>query len=327
MSKVKVNTVLGPIEPENMGVTLVHEHILFGYPGWEADQSIAPFDFNAAVATGVALLKQLKEFGVGTFIDATPMDCGRNVSALKEVSDKSGVHIICTTGYYFEGQGAPAYWKFRSTLGDAGEEIYELLMKEVTEGIWGTGIKAGAIKCAASKGVITDYEKMMHAASARVQKETGVPIITHTEGGTMGPEQAQYLVANGADPKRLMIGHMSDNLDLNYQLETLKTAEFVSWDRMGAEILGGLPSDADRYQVMIGMIKNGYANRMMISHDSVAFWLGRPLTLPEAAQPFFANWHPTHLFKNIIPAFKKEGVTEEQIKTIIEDNPKRLFGG
>ena len=269
VNNVKVNTVLGQISPEDMGVTLVHEHICYGYPGWEGDQTIAPLDHKVIVANGVATLKQLKVLGVKTYIDATANDQGRQPEIMKEISEKSGVNIICATGYYFEGEGATAYWKFRSSLGDISSELYELFLKEVTEGIRNTGIKAGVLKVASGKGVITDYEKLMFQAAAKVQQKTRVPIITHTQGGTMGPNQAKLLIDAGANPKRIQIGHMSDNLDIGYQLDTLKYGVFVSWDRMGLQGLIGCPMDKQRYAVMIELIKKGYADKLMISHDEI----------------------------------------------------------
>ena len=327
MKKTMVNTVTGAISSDEMGVSLMHEHILYGYPGWEGDQTIAPFDRQAIVSSGVEVLNQLKTFGVRTFVDATALDGGRSPEIYKEISEKTGVNIICSTGYYYEGEGATAYWKFRSSLGDVSEEIYELFMKEVTTGIRDTGIKAGVVKVGSSEGVITDYEKMMFKAAARVQQDTGVPIITHTQGGTMGPEQAKLLISEGADPAKIQIGHMCDNLDINYQLETLDQGVYIAWDRMGLQGLVGCPMDEQRYLVIIDLIKRGFANKLMISHDYIIHWLGRPLIFPKEVLPLLANWHPTHLFKNIIPALKEGGVTDEQIDTIIKDNPRRLFAG
>jgi phosphotriesterase-related protein len=275
----------------------------------------------------VALLKELKGLGLGTYIDATPLDGGRNIEVLKEVSEKSGVNIICSTGYYFEEEGASAYWKFHAKFGDIRDQLYELFMKEVSVGIRGTGIKAGVVKVGTSHNVITDYEKLMLGAAARVQKDAGVPIITHTQGGSMGPQQAELLIAAGANPKNIQIGHMSDNLDIAYQLKTLEQGVYVAWDRMGLEVLANCPRDVDRYPVMLELIAKGYANRLLISHDTIGTWLGRMPNVPEMALPFIANWHPTHLFKNIIPALKQGGATDAQIKTIVEDNPRRLFEG
>ena len=325
MKKTSVNTVTGTVSSDELGATLMHEHILFGYPGWEGDQTIAPFDRQTIVSNAVAVLDQLKKLGLNTYVDVTANDNGRNPEVYREISEKTGVNIVCATGYYFEGEGSSAYWKFRSSLGDVNQEIYELFMTEVTIGIQNTGIKAGVVKVGSSKGIITDYEKMMFKAAARVQKDTGVPIITHTQEGTMGPEQARLLISEGADPAKIQIGHMSDNLDMAYQLETLEQGVYSSWDRMGLQGLVGCPMDEQRYPVIADLVKKGFSDRLMISHDYIINWLGRPLNLPEAAFPLIANWHPTHLFKNIIPALEKCGVTQEQIQTIITENPGRLF--
>lgn len=323
-----VNTVLGAIIPDKLGITLMHEHILYGYPGWEGDQSIAPLDRGLIVNNAVETLTRLKnDYGLQSYVDATALDGGRMPEIYKEVSEKSGVQIICATGYYYEGEGSPVYWKFRGSLGDIREELYELFMREVTVGIRDTGIKAGVIKVGSSKDVITDYEKLMFETAVRVQKETNVPIITHTQEGTMGPEQAELLISAGGDPNRIQIGHMSDNTDIDYQEATFNHGVYVAWDRMGLQGLVGCPMDSERYPVMVELIKKGHASRLMISHDFIITWLGRPLNMPEAALPLVANWHPGHLFENIIPELKQGGVTDEQIDTIIRENPRRLFAG
>jgi len=141
----------------------------------------------------------------------------------------------------------------------------------------------------------------------------------------MGPEQAEFLIAQGADPAKIQIGHMCDNLDIDYQLRTLEQGVYVSWDRMGLQGLVGCPMDEERYATIIDLIGKGFADKLMISHDYIINWLGRPLNLPEEALPLITNWHPSHLFKNIIPVLKKGGVTDEQIETIIKNNPERLF--
>jgi len=328
MNKNQVNTVLGPISADEMGITLMHEHIIFSHPGWEGDRTVAPFNYKEMVAAGVAVMKELKEFGVKTYVDATTNDNGRDVNVLKDVSEKSGVNIICTTGYTFEAGGTPRYWKFRNSMGyDVTNEIYEMFKKEITEGIQGTGIKAGVIKVATGHRKITEYEKWFLKAAAKAQKDLGVPIISHTQAGTMGPEQAEFLVNAGADPKQIAIGHMSDNLDINYQLCTLKNAGYVLWDRIGYQGVLGVPLDADRYIVIAEIIQRGYVDRIMLSHDAVLMWLGRPVEYPPEVKSLLVNYYPTHLFKNGFPAIKSKGVTDAQIKTIMEVNPRRLFAG
>mgnify|MGYP001815303977 FL=1 len=84
--------------------------------------------------------------------------------------------------------------------------------------------------------------------------------------------------------------------------------------------------DAQRYPVLTELVGRGYAGQLMLSHDFIATWLGRPLVIPEEAQPLIANWYPTHLFDNVIPALTAGGVTREQVDQICRENPGRLFG-
>ena len=328
MKQTVVNTVTGPVSPDDLGITLMHEHVIFGYPGWYGDATIAPFDREAAVSAGLETMAEVKAHAVKTFVDATPNETGRDPELLKEVSEKSGVNIICATGFYFEEMGASPYFKFRNVVSDAVEEIYDMFMAEITRGIGKTGIKAGVIKLASSKGEITDYERMFFTAAARAQKETGVPIITHTQGGSMGPEQAQLLIDGGADPKQIMIGHMSDNVNINYHMEVLNKGVYDSFDRMGIQVVEDCPMDIEKYAVVMGLIGTGYLERIIISHDTIAYWLGRPNPeMPEFVRPLLENYHVTHVFKNIIPFFKNAGITDEQVDTIMRKNPRRLFKG
>jgi phosphotriesterase-related protein len=326
MTPPTVNTVLGPITPDELGVTLVHEHIVYGQPGWYGD-TVAPLDRPAVVAEAVEVMGKLKSHGLSTYVDATPNDTGRDPALYREIAEASGMQIICSTGYYPEFDGATGYFKFRAMVGNPPEEIYELLMTEITEGIGDTGVRAGVIKIGSSEGEITDYERMFFTAAARVQRETGVPIITHTELGTMGPQQAELLIAEGADPKRIMIGHMSDNDDIAYQRATLDQGVAVAFDRMGLEVNPDCPNDERRIACLIELIGAGYGDRLMLSHDSIIRFLGRPIEVPPEVASLIANWEPTHLFRNVIPALREGGITDDQIRTITERNPTRLFGG
>jgi phosphotriesterase-related protein len=322
-----VRTVTGDIAPEQLGVTLMHEHFLFGYPGYAGDVTLGPFRHEEAMQACLAVAERLKRHGVKTVVDATTNDAGRNPEFLQELSARSGLQIVCSTGYYYEGEGAPAYFKFRQAFGDVQQEVYEMMMTEITEGIAGTGIKAGVIKLASSKDRITDYEQVFFRAAARVQRETGVPIITHTQEGTMGPEQAELLIAEGADPNRIMIGHMDGSTDLSYHLRTLRQGVSIAFDRIGLQGVVGMPMDEERLACLIGLIGAGYGERLMLSHDTITVWLGRPFALHATAAELLADWHPTHLFENFLPALRQGGVTDEAIRKMLVENPRRLFAG
>lgn len=323
----KVNTVAGPVNFQDLGKTLMHEHFVFGYPGYNGDVTFGPYNRENAFETGVNVANRVMEHGVKTVVDATTNETGRDPEVLKMISEKTGLNIICATGYYFEAEGAPAYFKFRSLLGDTETEIFEMFMKEINDGIGGTGIKPGVIKLASSKDEITDYEAKFFRAAAKAQQETGIAIITHTSEGTMGPEQADLLLAEGADPKKIAIGHMCGNTDIAYHEKTMEKGVYVALDRIGIQGMVGAPMDTERVTLISEMLKKGYTNQIMLSHDTVNFWLGRPLVLPEPVMQILANWHPTHLFENIIPELLKAGATEEQLDTILIDNPAKMFSG
>lgn len=320
-----VNTVTGPKTSSQLGKTLMHEHFIFGYPGFSGDQSCAPFQPEQAVATCIDAAHAIQLRGVQTVVDATPNDCGRDVRLLKKISEQSGVNIICSTGYYFEEEGACAYFKFRNAIGNAEQEIYELLLKEITEGIDQTDIKAGVIKLASSKGKITEYEQLFFRAAARAHRQTGVNIITHTQHGTMGPEQADLLINAGVDPHKIMIGHMCGNMDLRYIVSVLERGVYIAFDRFGLEGLLDTPLDREREALVVSLLALGYEDQIMFSHDTVNVMRGRPMVFPPALAKTMDNATMTRLFDVVLPDLKQMGVTETQIEKIMVKNPANFF--
>jgi phosphotriesterase-related protein len=317
MSKVsKVNTVAGLISPSELGKTLMHEHIQFGFGGWYANGTITPYNREACVKIALGFIEELKAYGIKTIIDATPNDCGRDPELLKEISETSEINIICSTGLYSEADGAPGYFKFRNMVtGNATGEILELFMEEITHGIGTTGIKPGVIKVGTSNGEITPYEERILRAAARAQKETGIPILTHTSGASsMGVEQVDLLVSESADPKQIVIGHMGGTGDIQYHLTIIKKGVFIAFDRLGLPIYG---NDELNTACVIGLIGIGYEHQIMLSQDNVWYFLGKtPIDV-----------RPGYIFNDFIPALKKVGVTDDKINTIISKNPERLFAG
>ncbi len=326
MSSV-VESVTGPISVDQLGKTLIHEHFVFGYPGYQGDVTLGRFNEEEALAAAVGAARQMMSFGVKTVVDPTPNECGRNPLFLKKVSEASGLQIICATGYYYEGEGAPPYFKLRQGLGTAEEEIYEMFKKEITEGIAGTGIKPGIIKLASSKDEITEYEKMFFRAAARVQKETGIVILTHTQEGTMGPEQARMLIELGVDPSKIIIGHMCGNTNPDYHKEVLDMGVRIGFDRFGIQVLVGAPFDHERIQTLMTLLDEGYEDQILLSHDSIIVWLGRPPVMNEQVAQIMGDWQPAHIFENILPALREKGITEKQFDKMLGGNAKALFAG
>lgn len=327
MSEMLINTATGPIQPDKLGRTLIHEHFCFAYPGWFADISLAPYDPEAVLIASIQAIEAAKAVGIQTIVDPTPNDTGgRDPMLYKELSKRTGINIICTTGLYTEKEGSPAYWQTRLVWGtDIAKMIADMMMKEIIDGIGSTGVKAGALKVGSSP-VMTTYEEAVHSAAVIAQKATGVPIITHTEGPTGGPEQAAFLINQGADPRKTMIGHVTNSKDIDYHRAILATGVSVGFDRLGLAGIYGVPDDVS-VQNIVQLCKDGFLNKIMLSHDTVNYWLGRPMDVPESALPLFANWKIDHVSLNILPMLKAGGMTEQQIKTLMIENPKNLFLG
>jgi phosphotriesterase-related protein len=325
---MKVNTVLGPIPPESMGRTLIHDHFTFAYPGYTADLTIAPYDHERELKRCLEMAETLKKIGIKTILDPTTNDAhGRNPELMKEVSSKTGISIINITGLFSEHDGAPQYWlTMLQPFGkDITKMITELFIKEITEGIGKSGVKAGAIKVC-SGPVLTDYEKITHIAAVNAQKATGVPIITHNDEYN-GVEEAEFLLSQGADPKKVMIGHVNSSNDLNYHRAILKKGTSIGYDRMGLAPVFGFPEE-ENFKNIAQLIKEGFLNKIMVSQDTVLS-LGRDrfADLNEELSNKLKNSRIDFICTDGMPMFKAQGITDEQIDVLMIDNPKNLFLG
>jgi phosphotriesterase-related protein len=321
-----VQTVTGPARPEDLGMTLVHEHLLVGYPGWFMDALAPRFKRADALSRGVDRMQELRGFGVATFLDPCPMDLGRDVEFMAEVAARSGMRIVCTTGAYKENEG------LHYTFGALPvEEIEAIYVKELTEGIGASGIRAGLVKVATGAPAISEYEKKLLVAAGRAAARVGCPVITHTDHATLGLEQIAILTAQGVPAHRILVGHSDGRDDHGYHRSLADRGAYVGFDRFGIEALIG---DDKRIESVCRMIEAGYARSVCLSHDATcAAWLGRPVfggrlvMTAEALAAAMPNWEPTHLFKRIVPRLRDRGVTDADVRTIFVENPARYFRG
>ena len=325
-SPVMVNSVLGPIPADALGTTLVHEHFAFGYPGWHADATMAPYDFEAILKTNIGIIQTAQKYGITTIIDATANDVGgRDPELYKALARETGMNIICSTGLYTENEGSPVYFKMRQRRGvDISVMISELFIKEITVGIGNSGVKAGVIKVATrGGGPLSPYETAVLKAAVIAQKATGVPIITHISGPVGGVEQAELFIKEGASPQKIMIGHVSNSRDIEYYRAILSKGVNIALDRIGMEFFN--PTD-NIVQHVASLCQEGYENRILLSHDTVGVWLGRPNVVPgKPTSNLMANSRIDYISSVVIPKLKEKGVTEDQINTMMIHNPKNLF--
>jgi phosphotriesterase-related protein len=304
----------GQVDFSGLGRTLIHEHVLVGMPGWNLDLKAPKFVRAEAMARAVDRLQELKSHNCNTIVDPCPMDLGRDVEFVAEVAQKSGVNIVVATGVYNEAEGIP--YTFRSM---PHEDILELYVKELTDGVGETGIKAGVIKIATGHDLPTEYEQKMISVAAEASRLTGVPIVSHTNIASHGHQQIDLVEAHGGRADCLVVGHSGDRDDSSYQISIAERNAFVGLDRFGLEMI--LP-DALRMKNLVELVRAGHRDQILISHDHPVCLLGRMGPDLATIAPI---WSITHIFERILPALAELGLSAEDIERILVDNPRRLF--
>ncbi len=315
-----INTTTGPIEAAALGRTLIHEHVLAGYPGWFMDTRLPPFRRADALLQVSEQFQRLHDYGVRSVVDPCPSDLGRDVEFVAEVSQRSGIALICTTGVYTEAFGIP--YTFRHLETSAITDIY---IREIEDGIGATGIKAGLIKIATGDGAVSEYERRMLTAATAAAKATGVKLISHTENCSCGHDQIDIVTGGGVAAHNLLVGHCDGRDDHAYQASLAARGAYVGFDRFGLEVFN---SDAARMRNLKQMIDAGYRDRVMVSQDHVNCWLGNipGVGTPEDIKRMLPNWTMTHLFERVFPELLRMGVTQADIDALLVDNPARFFG-
>lgn len=318
----EVQTVTGPVAATDLGRTLIHEHVLIGFPGWQLD-ALAPRYVRAeAMTRAVDQMQELRGLGVGTFVDPCPMDLGRDVEFLAELSQRSGLRIVCTTGAYFEAEGITYTFRHMPV-----EEITAIYIKEITEGVGDTGIRAGAVKIATGAHQISGYERKLVLAGARAAKETGVPLISHTQEASCGHDQIDLVTGEGVSAGRLVVGHSDGVDDHDYHRSLAERGAFVGFDRFGISLI--VPDEV-RVKNVLRLARSGHVRSILLSHDSISCWQGRPLPFANRHEDVLAmlpDWRPTSILTKIVPQLRAGGLHDDDIATILVDNPRRFFSG
>jgi len=316
-----VNTVAGPINPAELGVTLMHEHIFVlsaeimqNYPETWGDE-------EKRISDAVTRLNELSSYGIKSVVDLTVIGLGRYIPRIQRVAQQTPVNIIVATGIYTYND-IPFYFHFRGpgTPFEGSEPMIEMFVKDIQQGIADTGVRAGILKCATdSPGMTKGVERVLRAV-AQAHRRTGVPISTHTHARSKrGLEQQRVFREEGVDLSRVVIGHSGDTTDLDYLEELIANGSYLGMDRFGIDTI--LPFE-ERVNTVAQLCERGHANRLVLSHDAACFsdWL------PERDLPaILPNWHYLHIHNDVIPALKKRGVTHEQLQTMLVDNPRTIF--
>jgi phosphotriesterase-related protein len=312
-----VQTVQGPVDADELGLVLVHEHVRF------RDEAVAAewpdrYDEQAELDAAVEAVGAAKARGVRTVVDPTAMFGGRDVRFMKRVAEQTGVRIVACTGIYSYDY-LPHYFENRDV-----DVMAEHFISDIERGVQGSEIRAAFLKCAADAAGVTDHVEKIHRAVARASVQTGAPIMAHSMPAVgTGPRQVEIFKEEGVDLARVQIAHCGDTDDVDYIERLIEQGVYVGLDRYGLEMY--LPIDK-RNATAAELLRRGHSERVMISQDYCATIDWFP---PEAAEAFqtrgaIRNWSMTLVFDEVVPALRAQGVMDEKtFHTVFTENPKR----
>ncbi len=317
----EVQTFRGPVPAIRLGTTLIHEHVFVGHPELDLNLPHPEWCEDDAIESAVTGVELLWELGVRTVVDLTVPGLGRDVARVRRVAERTRVQLVASTGYYTPDV-LPAYFHTHGPgrLVGGPEPLLELFLRDIEEGIAGTGVRAAMLKVVTDQqGLTPDVRRVMEAA-ATAQRRTGVPITTHTHAPSgNGRDQLRFFLDRGVGPDRLVIGHCGDSQDLDYLRELMDAGATIGMDRFGMEHV--LPDDT-RLSTVLTLLQDGYADRMVLSQDAAFFSRVTPPSWRAAHAP---HWTMDNLSRRILPRLIERGATADQIHQLMVLNPARVL--
>jgi phosphotriesterase-related protein len=324
----KVATVRGDVDTDTLGQTLMHEHIVNITAEIEKEYpDLSWVGGKDHVVRSVAdTLREVKAHGIDTIVDCTAFGHGRDIDAVRRINDEVDINIIVATGIYTYDY-LPFFFEYghpvRNVDGKAVDILTEMFVRDITEGIAGSGVKAAVIKSATDRaGVTPNIERILRAV-ARAHRETGVPITTHTVVATRnGLDQQRIFAEEGVDLSRVIIGHSGDSTDLTYLRALLDAGSTIGADRFGLYLPEmDLPGMDVRIDTLARLCAEGYSDRIVLSHDVTCYgdWISKEFEVN------LTDWVLTHLTDDVVPGFLAKGISPEQVAQMITGNPRRIF--
>ena len=304
-----IPTLRGEVETSALGFTLMHEHLFLHSPTLYANYPQL-FDRAAEVEAAAAFCEEARAAGVDTIVDLTTVDLGRDVRLMADVAARTELQVVAATGVHLN---PPNYFRRKTP-----DRVVELYLQDLNEGIAGSGIRAGAIKIATEEYGPDDELQLRAAALAH--RATGVPIMTHSNPlAGSGADQQRVFAAEGVDLARVVIGHSGDSTDLDYLSGLMERGSTIGMDRFGADIAA---TTEERIATIATLCERGYADRMVLSHDTSPHLQGVPRAILNRAMPE-SNF--LTVSKIVLPALRERGVDEQQIEAMTAGNPRRIF--
>ena len=314
-----IQGVFGPIDPAELGQTLIHEHITCA--DWSMRMNFGEkfFDFDRVADMAAGQLGRAKALGVSTVVDGTPINLGRDIRLIREVARRTGLNFIASTGFYYQEEP----W-----LGMRDEEqLYDLLMGDCTDGISGTDSRPGILKAGvAGAGITPLLRKVLHA-TGRVAKETGLPIFCHHDPAIRsGGESLDLFESCGVPASRVILGHSGDSTDLEYLTAMLERGCWLGMDRFGF-------CDKDlalepRVDTIAALCRAGWGRRLLLSHDwaaYLAFW--NIWETDKNADWMHLEEDYSFIHRRVLPALEDRGLERSAVQSLLTDNPRNFFEG
>lgn len=310
-----IQTVTGAIN-DFSGTPLMHEHISCGSTSFNNAFGELWLDKNKLIKLSVETLKLLKQqYNIGLFVDGTPIDLRRDAELLKEISLLSGVKIVASTGFYCFS--SPEFYN------NTPDELALLFINECKNGVYGTDIKPGILKCATGNLGLTEDNSKKLATMAITQRETGLPLYVHCEHhNDIAHKQINLLLENGADIEKIIIGHTALRPDKYYLEEVLKRGSYICMDQCfccgyDMEIIA---------DTLIYLCKKGYLNKILISNDYCihndfcpADRNGLQLSVTEHVKTY------SHILTKVYEKFIALGGKESDWQMILTKNPVKIL--
>jgi phosphotriesterase-related protein len=292
---------------------LSHEHLSVDW-GEMLGRHNVQFDYDEMLERMVAKMVELAAVGIGAMAECTPYGCGRYADLMRDVAQRSPLKIIASTGFFTE-TWCPMHPLARVLDIDM---MTELFVREITQGMGSTLIKAGLIKVATGEGRMTANEEQVLRAAARARKQTGCPIIGHTTNGG-GLEQLDVYESEGLSPDEVIVSHVGFEPDpLDYTERLLRRGANLSVDRIGFK---SFFPDEHWIEVVGNAVRKGYVRQIMLGHDASVVNFGLDIASGEHIWDDF-----TYISRVFLPRLQREaGVTDEQVSIMLEENPQRVF--
>jgi phosphotriesterase-related protein len=271
----QVETVLGPVPGPELGRTLMHEHIFVLTADVQQNYPEEWGDEDARVADAVRKLTEVAAAGMGTIVDVTVIGQGRYIPRIQRIAAQvPGLNIVVSTGCYTFDEVPMFFWRrtpaVEASLGRPARDVMaDFFVRDITEGIAGTGVRAGMLKCAVdAKGLTRGVERVLRAV-AQAHARTGAPVTIHTHAaGKHGPAILDVLRAEGADLSRVVLGHSGDSDDPDYLQSMAEAGLTLGMDRFGIDHFASFEARCDLVAELCG---RGLAGSMVLSHDCACY--------------------------------------------------------